>query len=63
MLMKMGWEEGKGLGKDEDGSTQLLEVKYKVDNVGMRRDACNNFRIGGDQKGSGPGNLPAAHQL
>jgi len=35
MLMRMGWEEGKGLGKDEDGSTRLLEIEYKVDNVGM----------------------------
>lgn len=34
MLLKMGWEEGKGLGKDEDGSTVHLNVEFKSDTVG-----------------------------
>lgn len=35
MLMKMGWQEGKGLGLNADGVTQHLEVKLKTDNTGL----------------------------
>lgn len=34
MLMKMGWEDGKGLGKNEDGNTDNLNIAFKADTIG-----------------------------
>ncbi|XP_054002037.1 G patch domain-containing protein 4 [Hylaeus anthracinus] len=34
-LMKYGWTEGKGLGKNESGITQALKPKLKFDTVGI----------------------------
>lgn len=35
LLQKMGWEEGKGLGLNEDGSLHHLKVKIKKDQRGL----------------------------
>ncbi len=34
MLQKMGWSEGKGLGKNEDGRVKHVKVALRADNVG-----------------------------
>ena len=44
-LMKhMGWEDGQGLGRDKQGMRKVIEVKVKVDTVGVRlmsRPSCH----------------------
>lgn len=35
MMEKMGWEKGKGLGRNADGMTQAIEVKEKKDTLGV----------------------------
>lgn len=35
MLERMGWKEGKGLGRNEDGLTEHVKVSYKSDNKGL----------------------------
>ena len=35
LLQKMGWDEGKGLGKDEDGLTEHVKVQVKEDTRGV----------------------------
>jgi hypothetical protein len=35
MLLKMGWKEGAGLGKIEDGKTEHTKVKQREEGVGM----------------------------
>ena len=34
MLQRMGWEEGKGLGSEEEGPKEHIKVKVKRDNQG-----------------------------
>jgi len=35
MLERMGWQEGKGLGRNEDGLTDYVKVAYKNNSKGM----------------------------
>ena len=35
MLLKMGWSEGKGLGRNEDGMSSHIRVKRKVESEGI----------------------------
>lgn len=35
MLKLLGWEKGKGLGKEEQGMHEAIEVKKKEDNIGV----------------------------
>lgn len=74
MLMKMGWEEGKGLGANEDGSTENLNLAYKSDTVGIyfpgypprntHQLLCGlGFRFGSDKKVGSRGNLPTTSLL
>jgi len=45
MLQKMGWSEGKGLGKTEEGMTSHIKVSMKRDNggIGAQRNAGDNW--------------------
>jgi G-patch domain len=36
MLQQMGWQKGRGLGKNMDGMERPIEVKQKDDNAGVR---------------------------
>ena len=44
MLQKMGWGEGKGLGKNEDGMSVHIKIKKRADHVG----ACSVAEEGAD---------------
>lgn len=35
MMMKMGWKEGKGLGKNESGITDNIKIRKKIDSRGI----------------------------
>ncbi|KAH8583948.1 G patch domain containing [Cryptosporidium sp. chipmunk genotype I] len=35
LLQKMGWTEGKGLGKEEVGMQECIQIKKKNDNLGL----------------------------
>lgn len=35
LLKRMGWSEGKGLGKKEDGMASAITVKKKEDQTGV----------------------------
>lgn len=35
MLARMGWSEGKGLGAQEDGTTDYVKVQKRLDNRGL----------------------------
>lgn len=39
MLQKMGWSEGKGLGKQEDGMTEHVKVRKRTDQMGLGSSA------------------------
>lgn len=39
LLKRMGWSEGKGLGKKEDGMASAITVKKKEDQTGVRATA------------------------
>ncbi|XP_056639861.1 uncharacterized protein PF3D7_1120600-like [Diorhabda sublineata] len=42
MLEKMGWQNGKGLGRKEDGITEHIKVSHKNDNKGMGYKETND---------------------
>lgn len=42
-LMKYGWKEGKGLGRNESGITEALKPKLKFDARGVGHDASEQF--------------------
>ena len=43
MLEKMGWADGKGLGKDKRGSTSHIKIKKRKQNLGMYRKSTQNI--------------------
>jgi hypothetical protein len=42
MLAKMGWAEGKGLGRNEDGSTDHVRVKRRAEAAGLGNDVASS---------------------
>lgn len=44
MLEKMGWKQGKGLGAKEDGTTEHVKVKRRLDNQGVGTETVNPSR-------------------
>ncbi len=44
MLQSLGWERGKGLGKDEQGMKEAIEVKKKDDTIGVGRAPSTNWK-------------------
>ncbi|KAF2888775.1 hypothetical protein ILUMI_17398 [Ignelater luminosus] len=42
-LEKYGWQEGKGLGKSENGITTAIKPKLKFDNAGIGHDSSEQF--------------------
>lgn len=44
MMQKMGWCEGKGLGKGEDGMTQHIKLKKKDNNLGIGAEVGQHDR-------------------
>jgi Pin2-interacting protein X1 len=43
MLKKMGWSEGKGLGKGETGVTDCVQLKRREDGVGLGQESRKAF--------------------
>ncbi|CAI9552184.1 unnamed protein product [Staurois parvus] len=43
MLEKMGWSKGKGLGAQEQGSTEHVKVQVKNNTLGL--GASNNYEV------------------
>lgn len=37
LMVQMGWKEGNGLGKDQNGEKDCVQVKRREDNVGLGR--------------------------
>lgn len=44
MLQSLGWERGKGLGKDEQGMKDAIEVKKKDDTIGVGGGPSTNWK-------------------
>lgn len=40
MLEKMGWGDGKGLGRKEDGMSTHIKIKKRQENLGERDGTC-----------------------
>lgn len=38
MMQKMGWDKGKGLGKNEDGMATHVKIKKRQENLGASRN-------------------------
>ncbi len=46
MLMKMGWSESKGLGKNEDGIVNSVKIKKRNENVGLGMEGVVDDQVG-----------------
>lgn len=47
LMKKMGWSEGKGLGKKEDGDVDVLQIKRREEGQALgavEQNASANFR-------------------
>ncbi|KAJ8902104.1 hypothetical protein NDN08_006512 [Rhodosorus marinus] len=54
MLQKMGWSEGKGLGKNEDGSVKPIVFRRKLDSsgIGSEKKPSDVWKNGGEMSSS-----------
>jgi len=50
-MEKMGWQEGKGLGKNEDGMASHIKQKKKEDLAGLGADKTTEFVVDSTLKG------------
>ena len=53
MLQKMGWSEGKGLGKKEDGRVENVKVLRRTDTRGVGQEANLTGAAGWDAHSQG----------
>ena len=44
MLAKMGWTEGKGLGKKENGLKDCVQIKRRDEGTGLGKEKKNDFK-------------------
>ena len=47
MLEKMGWADGKGLGKELQGDKTFVRVKKRTDNLGLGQESYSSVKGGG----------------
>ena len=47
MMLKMGWEEGEGLGKEKQGMVEHIRVKQRVDDEGIGHEKIKVEQAGG----------------
>lgn len=47
MLTRMGWKKGNGLGKEQDGNLDFIQIRYKNNNNGLGYDQWANKRDNG----------------
>ncbi|XP_017021961.1 RNA-binding protein 5 isoform X2 [Drosophila kikkawai] len=50
LMQKMGWSEGQGLGKKNQGRTQIIEADGRTNNVGLGNKAGGQMFPGSDYK-------------
>ncbi|XP_038110702.1 RNA-binding protein 5-A [Culex quinquefasciatus] len=50
LLQKMGWSEGQGLGRSNQGRTNIIETETRVQNAGLGIKATNYAATGDDYK-------------
>ena len=49
MLEQMGWQKGKGLGRNEDGMTECIQIKRREEGAGLgdvNTSAAKTFKWG-----------------
>lgn len=50
LLKKMGWNDGQGLGKTNQGRTEIIEAERRVQSVGLGVQASNYAVVGDSYK-------------
>lgn len=50
LLKKMGWNDGQGLGKSNQGRTQIIEAERRVQSVGLGVQSSNYAVVGDSYK-------------
>lgn len=50
LLQKMGWQEGMGLGRSNQGRTNIIEVESRAGGAGLGTKAAGPPFVGGDYK-------------
>ena len=50
LLKKMGWNDGQGLGKSNQGRTQIIEAERRISSVGLGVQGSNYSVVGDSYK-------------